>query len=369
MKDVRLESLAKILVDYSTKVKEGEKVFITAEAAAIPFIETVARLCLERGAKVETVVNLASIERAIMSLGSDAAIAHADGAMLRCVQEADVWISAWGSDNLKANSQIHVEKLMLRQRSKKEFYRVYRERMASGELRWCGTMFPTNANAQEASMSLEDYEDFVYTAGLVGEEDPIKCWEEVSARQEKFAELLNGKKELHIKADGTDIKIGVAGRKWINCDGKVNFPDGEVFTSPIETAAHGYITFTYPAIYRGREVENVRLTVENGKITSAVAARGEDFLNAILDSDEGSRFFGEIAIGTNYGIKNFTKDILFDEKIGGTIHMAAGDGFPECGGTNKSCVHWDMICDMRNGGEIYADGELIYKDGYFRQPL
>jgi len=241
--------------------------------------------------------------------------------------------------------------------------------MGDGSLRWCGTQFPTYADAQEASMSLNEYEDFVYGAGLLDMEDPVSEWKKISAYQDRWVKYLNTKKELHFLSEGTDIKVKVEGRKWINCDGKANFPDGEIFTSPIENGIDGYITFSFPGIYMGKEIEGIRLEIVEGKVVKATAQKGEDLLKMLIETDEGASYFGEVAIGTNYGIKKFTKNMLFDEKIGGTIHMAIGDSDPEAGGLNRSSIHWDMLCDMRNGGKIYADGELFYENGQFKEEI
>jgi aminopeptidase len=237
--------------------------------------------------------------------------------------------------------------------------------MGNGSLRWCGTQYPTYSDAQEAAMSLSDYEDFVYGAGLLDTENPVAEWKKISAQQERWVKYLDTKKELHILSEGTDIRVKVNGRKWINCDGRVNFPDGEIFTSPVEDSINGFITFSFPGIYSGKEIEGIKLEIENGKVIKAAAQKGEDLLQALLATDEGSSFFGEVAIGTNYGIKKFTRNMLFDEKIGGTIHMAIGDSMPEAGGINRSTLHWDMLCDMRKGGKIFADGELFYENGEF----
>ena len=189
--------------------------------------------------------------------------------------------------------------------------------------------------------------------------------EKISKEQELWVKYLGSKSSLHIVSEGTDIMIGIKGRKWINCDGKQNFPDGEIFTSPLENNINGYITFSFPGIFAGRQIEGIKLEVKDGKVINATAKKGEELLKSLLETDEGSSFFGEVAIGTNYGIKDFTSNMLFDEKIGGTVHMAIGDSMPEAGGKNKSSLHWDMLCDMRNGGKIYADGELFYENGKF----
>lgn len=262
-------------------------------------------------------------------------------------------------------TNVDASKMKLRSRGRRELIDIFERRMASGELKWCGTLYPTQANAQEASMSLEEYEDFVYGAGYIDTENPIEKWQEVKKEQDRICKILDTKKELRIVSKDTDIKMSIEGRKWVNCCGDQNFPDGEVFTSPVEDSVEGYIRFSFPGIYAGREIEDIRLRFEKGKVVEATAAKGEDLLLQLLDTDEGARFLGEVAVGTNYGIKRFTKNMLFDEKIGGTVHLAIGRGFPEAGSKNSSAIHWDMLCDMREGGEIYADGELIYKDGKF----
>ncbi|MEO0080630.1 MAG: aminopeptidase, partial [candidate division WOR-3 bacterium] len=238
-------------------------------------------------------------------------------------------------------------------------------REARGELRWVGTQFPTDASAQDAEMALVEYEDFVYGAGMVDRKDPIGEWRRISARQRKLVRRLNRLKEIRIVGPDTDIRFGVEGRKWVNCDGHVNFPDGEVFTSPQEELTEGFIRYSYPAVYGGREVENVRLRFERGRVVEARADKGEEFLRAMLETDEGARYVGELSFGTNYAIKRFTKNTLFDEKIGGTMHVALGASLPETGGKNKSGLHWDMVCDTRKGFVVYGDGRPLLKNGRF----
>jgi aminopeptidase len=162
-----------------------------------------------------------------------------------------------------------------------------------------------------------------------------------------------------------DLVIRVGGRRWKNAAGEHNFPDGEVFTAPLETATRGRVTFSFPALYGGREVEGITLTFAEGRVVEATAAKGADLLQAMLDLDAGARVLGEFAFGTNYGIARFTRNILFDEKIGGTVHLALGAAYPETGGTNRSGLHWDMICDLRSDSEVRADGEVIYRNGKF----
>jgi aminopeptidase len=240
------------------------------------------------------------------------------------------------------------------------------KRAAEGSLKWTGTQYPTQAAAQDAEMSLAEYEDFVFNAGLLNEADPVAAWKAVSQKQQRLTDFLNGKSDYRVVANnGTDIRMSVSGRTWINCDGHENFPDGEVFTGPVLDSVEGVVHFSFPAVYQGREVLDARLTFKGGKVVDASASKGEDFLIKMLDMDEGSRFMGECAIGTNYGIRQFTRNTLFDEKIGGTVHFAVGAGYPETGNTNQSGLHWDMVVDLRTGGYIEIDGVKINVNGRF----
>ena len=240
------------------------------------------------------------------------------------------------------------------------------ERAAQKELRWTGTQYPTTGSAQDAEMSLYEYEDFVFRAGLLHLPDPVAAWKVLSEKQQRLADFLNTKKEIRVIGKETDLRVAVEGRRWVNCDGHENFPDGEVFTGPIETATEGTIRYTFPAVYQGRECHDIVLTFKAGKVVDARASKGEEFLFKMIDQDTGGRILGEFAIGTNFGITNYTKNTLFDEKIGGTCHAALGAAYPETGGTNESGLHWDMVCDLRQPGcQILADGEPILVEGRF----
>lgn len=370
MKDERLEKLAEVLVSYATRVKEGDRIAISAEEVALPFVKAVARAALKKGALIEYYIDIPEVDAEILKNGFEAQYARENIRFGACAK-SDVWISAWGSANVKVFQSIEGEKLKKRRLANRENRKIYSERMGSGALRWCGTQFPTNGDAQNAGMSLEEYEDFVYRAGFLYEADPVAKWEEMAQWQERWAKYLDKKKELHILTKDTDIHVSIADRKWINCCGQENFPDGEIFTSPIEDGTDGYITFSYPSIMNGNEFEKVRLNVEKGRIIEASCQNKEteSLLLSYIDTDEGSRYFGEVAIGTNYGIQRHTKNILFDEKIGGSMHMAIGEAFQEAGGKNESAIHWDMITDMTIEGKIFADGELFYENGKFKEEL
>lgn len=365
MRDIRLNKLAKVLVNYSTGVKKGDFVFIQCDEVAKPWMVEVAKEAIKAGGHVETVLTSDEIGEVKLKYSSDEQLKEENFLLKNMLAKADVWLTAWGTRNTRSRSNIDPEKIKLSSQGASSWRKIYSERMGNGSLRWCGTQFPTDADAQEASMSLSEYEDFVYKAGRLDKEDPISEWKRISLEQEKWVKYLDTKNEIHIISEGTDIRVGVKNRKWINCDGKENFPDGEVFTSPVDDDINGYITFSFPGIYAGKEIEGIRLEVKDGKLVKANAKKGEDLLHSLLQTDSGASKFGEVAIGTNYGIQKFTRNMLFDEKIGGTIHMALGDSMPEAGGKNRSTIHWDMLCDMRNGGKIYADGELFYEDGRF----
>ena len=239
------------------------------------------------------------------------------------------------------------------------------KRSAEGDLNWVIADFPTNALAQEANMSLDEYTEFLIKACYLHLDNPIEKWKEINAFQQKIADFLNTKSKIRLVGEKTDITFNVAGRTWKSCAGECNFPDGEVYTSPIEDSANGQIYFDFPQIYRGNEAQKVLLTLKDGKVIEAKAEKGEEFLNDMLNMDEGARFVGEIAIGTNDMVQDVTGNILFDEKIGGSIHMAVGASYPDTGGKNVSGLHWDLIKNMKNGGQIYADDELIYENGKF----
>jgi aminopeptidase len=369
MADERLNKLAKLLVNYSTEIKRGDFVYVSSDEVATPWMVEVVKEAIKAGAHVETMLSSQEISEAKLKYSSEEQLLEENTLLKTMLSKADVWLSAWGTRNTKTNSRIDADKLKMSTKGAASWRKIYSERMGNGSLKWCGTQFPTYADAQEASMSLSDYEDFVYGAGLLHMEDPAAEWRKISAEQERWIKYLDTKRSLQFISEGTDIKVNVSGRKWINCDGKVNFPDGEIFTSPVEDGVDGVITFSFPGIYMGKEIEGIVLEVKKGKVVNATAEKGEDLLKSLLETDEGACSFGEVAIGTNYGIKDFTRNMLFDEKIGGTVHLAIGDSMPEAGGLNRSTIHWDMLCDMRNGGKIYADGELFYENGRFIEAI
>jgi aminopeptidase len=281
-------------------------------------------------------------------------------------EHGDVRIGIMADVNARELSGTDPKKQARVSRARQGLMESTMRRSAAGEHRWALTLFPTHAYASEAGMSLRDYEDFYYAACLATDGDPVTAWERQSEEVKRLSGWIEGKEEVRVTAPGTDITLGVAGRTWIPCYGEHNMPDGEFFTGPVEDSVNGEITFSFPASYGGRTVSGVRLRFENGKVVDATAELGEDFLVEMLDTDEGARRLGEIGIGTNYGIATGTKEILLDEKIGGTIHMAVGMSYPETGGSNASAVHWDMVCDLRTGGALVVDGVELQRDGQFQ---
>jgi aminopeptidase len=365
MKDPRVQSLARILVGYSTKVSEGEVVSIDGESAAEPLLSAIYEEVLKVGAHPILNMSLEGQAATYFKHASDAQIDWVSPVAEWMVENADVRIAVGASTNTRELSAVPPERQTRRQTAMGKLMARSMERSADGSFRWCYTLFPTSAYASEAEMSLVDYEDFYYAACLATDGDPLTAWERASAETTRLAEWIQGREEVHVTAPGTDIRLGIAGRTFIPCVGDRNMPDGEFFTGPVEDSIEGEVTFHLPAVIGGREVAGVRLRFESGKVVDASAERGEKYLIELLDTDDGARRLGEVGIGTNYGIDRGTREVLLDEKIGGTVHMAVGRSYPESGGENESAVHTDLVCDLRQGGRIEVDGELLQEDGKF----
>jgi aminopeptidase len=360
------EKYAKVLVDYSVKVKKGELTIIRAGSyVAQPLIKEIYRQVLLRGGHPVVRTAVDGLSEVYIQNATDEQLEYIDPMTELEYDKAKNLISIGAPLNVKNMARQDSKKLAKRSGVMKKLTEKMLKRSADGDLNWVIADFPTQALAQEAKMSLDEYTEFLIKACWLHIDDPVAKWQEIGEKQEKIAEYLNSKSKIRIIGDKTDITFNVAGRIWKSCAGECNFPDGEVYTSPVEDSANGQIYFDFPQIYHGNEAQKVLLTLENGKIIDAKAEKGEDFLNNMLDMDDGSRFVGEIAIGTNEMIQDVTGNILFDEKIGGSIHMAAGASYPDTGGKNVSGLHWDLIKNMKNGGKIYADDVLIYENGKF----
>ncbi len=365
MRDPRAANLAKILVGYSTKVGEGDVVAIDGDSAAEPLLLAIYEEVLRAGGNPMLNQSVDGQAASYFKLAGDAQLDWVSPITEWVVENADVRISVGASTNPRELSAVPPERQTRRQAATGKLMKRAMERSADGDFRWCYTIYPTGAYASEAEMSLADYEDFYFGACLATDPDPLSAWTRASEECKRLADWVEGHEEVRVTAPGTDIRLGIAGRKFIPCAGEHNMPDGEFFTGPVEDSVEGEVTFHLPAVIGGREVSGVRLRFEAGRVVDASAERGEEFLIKLLDTDDGARRLGELGIGTNYSIDRGTREILLDEKIGGTVHMAVGASYPESGGTNDSAVHTDLVCDLRLGGRIEVDGEDLQVDGKF----
>ena len=369
MRDQRLDQLAVVLVGYSTAVRRGDVCRIQTEPPGLPLAEAIYEQVVRAGGHAFVTLSSDAMADALYRHGSDEQLAYVSPVNAFFADAIDVYFGLWSEENTKSLSNVPPARQALTQQGRKPYLKRFLERAAEGKLRWVGTQYPTIANAQDAEMSLREYEDFVFGAGLLHLADPVAGWRKMSEAQQRLADHLNTVREVRVVGEGTDLRLGVAGRRWVNCDGHENFPDGEVFTGPVEDAVDGTIRYSFPAVHLGREVQGITLTFRAGKVVDAHAAKGEDFLHAMLDQDSGARTLGEFAIGTNFGVQQYTRNTLFDEKIGGTCHAAVGAAYPETGGRNESGLHWDMVCELRAPGRrIEADGQAILENGRFTRP-
>ena len=366
MRDWRLERLASVLVNYSVGVRKDQLVRISGPPAALPLISEVYRQVLTAGGHPWLKLAPEELDEFFLKMASEAQLDYLNPLSRFEIERIDCSISIWAEENTRSLTRCDPEKMRRSQAARKPLMDIFMRRAAEKKLHWVGTQYPTQACAQEAEMSLAEYEDFVFRAGLIHLDDPVVEWKRLSERQQRLVDFLAGKRDYHVvAANGTDVRMSVEGKTWINCDGHENFPDGEVFTGPVINSVNGQINFSFPAVHHGREVMDVKLTFRDGKVVDASASKGEAFLFKMLDMDDGSRFLGECAIGTNFGITSYTKNTLFDEKIGGTVHFALGAGYPETGNDNQSGLHWDMVVDLRQGGMIEVDGQKVLVDGKF----
>src|SRR5256885_1389947 len=368
MTDPRVAKLASLLVNYSLELKPGQVVRIDAGTVAAPLVREIYRETLRVGAYPRTRIDIDGTDVIALQESSDEQLTFVSELDRFEVEQLDAVLTIWADRNTRALSQANPSRVSRRIASRRKLTNRFWERIDEGKARWVGVRFPTDAHAQDAELSLEEYEDFVYGACHVRvDEDPVAHWRKVSLELNQRVRELDTFTELRVLGPDTDLTFNVEGRDWLAADGRLNMPDGEIFTSPVETATSGEIRFSFPAIFQGRGVEDVRLRFEGGRVVQAEARTGNDYLGSLLDMDDGARILGEVAFGLNYEIDHFTRDILFDEKIGGTMHFALGSSFKKLGGRNESGLHWDMICDLRADGEVHADGELIWKAGQFLQ--
>lgn len=365
--DTRIQKMAAVLANYSTSMKPGDKVLIRGTSPlAQPLMQALTIEALKVGAFP---FNYAHISHEALLYAQHGSIEQAEAVnpMLKLMYDtADVIIRIEADDDTGQMKGQPTEKVQARVRSFGALLSVQMDREANRTLRRCTTLFPTPAYAADAGMPLAEYENFVYNACMVEAADPVGYWLNMDREQQKLIDWLKGRKKLHVVGKNIDLKMSLEDRIWENASGRFNFPDGEIFTGPVEDSVEGWVNFTFPAIYGGNVIKGARLAFEKGLVVKATADENESALNAVLDTDPGARRLGEFAIGTNRGVDRFTGHILFDEKIHGTVHMAVGRAYPSTGAVNQSSVHWDMICDMRDGGEIYVDDVLFYQNGEFK---
>lgn len=358
-----LEKYAHVLVNYCLYLKPNETVLIRSSLLGEPLVKEVYQKALEAGAFPEVSFSFNDQDYLLHTYASDDVLQQQSPTYKLAVETFDAILTISAPINTKSLQQVPKEKLLRRQKALAPLKKVFMDRSSKKQLKWSLCEYPTLAGARECGMSLREYEEFVFSACFLTTPDPIQSWKELGHFQQTIVDKLNTMTRFRFVGPKTDISFSTKGRIWINSDGKRNMPSGEVFTSPVEDSVEGTIYFTYPTLYQSQDVQGVTLHVKQGIVVDWDAEIGKEALDQAFDIP-GSRVFGEAAIGTNPHIQRPTKNILFDEKISGSIHMAVGASYPETGGKNESALHWDMIKDMREG-EIYGDDTLIYKNGQF----
>jgi len=365
MADLRVQRLAQLLVRYSAPVAEGNKVEISGTTLAAPLLREIYRETLRAGGLPLLRMALPDQGEILYKTAGDAQLTTVSPVDRMVIEEFDRRFVVLSDENTQELSGVDPARQALYQKARRSLQETFMRRSGEGSLDWNICLYPTPAYAQDAGMSLSDYEDFAYSACLLDRDDPVAAWQEVRQRQQRLVDYLKDKREVHLVSQDTDLRFSIAGRTFINDYGTKNMPGGEVFSGPVEDSVEGTIRYTYPAFYQGQVVEDVRLRFERGRVIAHSARTNERFLSEMLDLDEGARTLGECAFGTNNGIQRFTRNVLFDEKMGGTMHFALGAGYPDTGALNQSALHWDMVTSLRDGNEVRVDGKLFIKDGEF----
>ena len=362
MPDPRTAKLAKLLINYSLDIKPGQTLRISASPLVSEMTLAAYEEAVKAGAHVLVEQPLEEASELFYQFASDEQLDFISPVRKLIVETFDADLRIEASSNRRMLSGVNPDRIARNAKARAGLSKTFIDRSARKELSWCLTVYPNNANAQDADMSLRDYTEFVFAAGMLNEENPIEYWKEEGQRQKKLVEWLKDRDRVVLKGSYIDMAFSIQGRKFERCDGKYNFPDGEIFTGPVEDSAEGWVRFRYPAIYMEQEITDIELWFENGMVVKEKASKNQELLTSTLNTDGGSRFLGGWGRGAKYGITKFTKDMLFDEKIGGTIHFAVGTGYPETGSKNYSAIHWDMLCDMADS-EVTVDNDLFYKDG------
>ncbi len=365
-----LHKWAEVLIDFSVEAMPGQTAILHGDIEAMELIEACYEKLMKKGVSVDLYITPAYFAEIQMRHAPESVVKNPPMGLLHAVQNADIYIRIGADSNTKLLVNAPLSKLALASKAKEPLMETIMQRAKEKKLRWVYTHFPTAAAAQEADMGTQEYRDFIYSLCYLDACHPMEKWREIEKKQQKWTDYLSKKKQLHFtNAMGTDLWVDVEGMRWINCCGKCNFPDGEVYTGPNLQAKNGGVNgtarYSFPVIYRHVEVRDIELVFEKGAVVQANASKGQDFLRDILSQDPGAKFVGEIAIGTNMQMNRITKNILFDEKFGGTFHLALGRGYPETGNTNASSHHWDITFDLREDGKIKADGQSILENGKF----
>jgi aminopeptidase len=352
-------AFADLLAGYCLEVEAGKAVLVRSTSLAAPLLLELQRAILERDAWPLLRVELPGQTRAFYEHARDLHLDDYPDLTLAEAKRIDALLGIQAPGDTRELAGVDPDRIARYARARRPI------REATMKKRWCSTLWPTDALAEQAGMTPPEFAAFVRGALFLNQPDPVAAWGGLRAFQDKLIARLSDARELRLEAEGTDLTLGVAGRTWVNSDGKRNMPSGEVFTGPLERSANGRVRFTVRSAPAGIDVDGVELELRDGEVVRAHAAVGDAYLQRALATDDGARYLGEIGIGTNFGIARPTGTILFDEKIGGTVHLALGRSYPETGGTNKSALHWDLICDLRAGGRLTADGEVVQQDGRF----
>lgn len=359
-----VDKMADVLINYSLELQPGEKLAIITSPIANDLNLALLKYALMAGAHPDYRCRIHGAEETFLKYADNNQLTHVSEVDMFEVQYYDAMVFVGASKNVKTLNNLEPEKRQLIRDANKAYVQSLWRRIDDKELKWCYVIYPTDAYAQEADMGTEEYKEFVFEMCKLNEVDPVAKWKELALNQTKWIDRLKGKDRLELKGPNIDLTMSIKDRTFLAGDGKENFPDGEIYCSPVENSTNGWIKFNYPSDDFGNEIQDLELWFENGKVTQYKASKGEEFFKSLIETDEGASILGEIGIGTNYEIKRFTKNTLFDEKMGGTIHLAVGMGFPESGGTNESAMHHDMVFSMRDS-QILVDGELFYENGNF----
>lgn len=361
------EKMARVLVDYSVNIQPGDRVVVEATLLAEPLVRALYQRILERGGHPHLLLSLPDQDELLFMKANDEQLDFVPSLHYFAADQFDARIRIYSEANTRALTHVDPSRMARRQKAIAEVQGTIFRRAAEGSLRWVSTLYPTQGYAMEAEMGWNEYQNFVFEACHVAEDtpDPVAFWQGIEKEQQRFIDRFEGRKQVAVKGSDVDLRFSIEGRTFLNSCGIHNMPDGEIYSGPVEESVEGWVRFTYPAVFSGKLVEGVELTFEQGRVIKASARANEDLLHRMLETDAGAKYVGEFAIGTNYQIDRFSRNILFDEKIGGTFHMALGAGYPETGSRSRSAIHWDMICDLMGDSQIEVDGEVVYQNGKF----